>query len=315
VVTVFFILLFAIMFGDVGQGFVGFLIGVLLGREVFPGLKKWKKYSIIFKTLGLAGMVTGFLYGSFFASEEVLVPLTRFITGALFGTPMDRFISLLPTHGIDKLFVFFGFTIAIGVIINSIGLLINIYNRFFLGDYKKAVFSKTGIVGSLFFWYAVALVIRIGFGGRIKGFDAFFLSAMLFLLFWGEPIYRLISREQPLFPEGFFSFFMEGLVEIMESISYFISNSVSFLRVGAFALSHTVLSLIVFQMANIVGTVPGGIVLKVLVIVLGNIIIIVLEGLIVSIQVIRLQYYEFFSKFFTDSGVAFHPFEFTKSQQ
>jgi V/A-type H+-transporting ATPase subunit I len=315
VVTISFILLFAIMFGDVGQGFVGFLFGVILGREVFPGLKKWKNFSIIFKTLGLASMFTGFLYGSFFANEEALVPLTRLLTRFVFGTPMDRFISLLPTHGIEKLFVFFGFTLAVGVIINSLGLLINIYNRFYLGDYKKAIFSKTGIVGSLFFWYAVVLAVRIGFGGNIHGFDGFFLLSMLFLLFWGEPLYRLITREQPVFPEGFFSFFMEGFVEIMESLSYFISNTVSFLRVGAFALSHTVLSLIVFQMANLIGSVPGGIVLKILVIVVGNILIIVLEGLIVSIQVIRLQYYEFFSKFFTDSGVVFHPFEFTKSQQ
>ena len=47
---------------------------------------------------------------------------------------------------------------------------------------------------------------------------------------------------------------------------------------------------------------------RILVILIGNSIIIVLEGLIVTIQVVRLQYYEFFSKFFTESGEEFTPF-------
>ena len=43
---------------------------------------------------------------------------------------------------------------------------------------------------------------------------------------------------------------------------------------------------------------------------IGNAIIIVLEGMIVAIQVVRLQYYEFFSKFFTETGTLFAPFRF-----
>ena len=57
-----------------------------------------------------------------------------------------------------------------------------------------------------------------------------------------------------------------------------------------------------------VGGAAGGIVFRILVILIGNSIIIVLEGLIVTIQVVRLQYYEFFSKFFTESGEEFTPF-------
>jgi V/A-type H+-transporting ATPase subunit I len=83
---------------------------------------------------------------------------------------------------------------------------------------------------------------------------------------------------------------------------------VSFLRVAAFGLAHTVLSTIVFLLADMVGGPSLGIVFKLLVIVIGNGIIIVLEGLIVSIQVVRLQYYELFSKFFNESGEQFSPF-------
>jgi V/A-type H+-transporting ATPase subunit I len=101
---------------------------------------------------------------------------------------------------------------------------------------------------------------------------------------------------------------MEGIVEILESTIYYVSNSVSFLRVAAFALAHTVLSTIVYLLAHMVGGGPGGVVFSILVILVGNAIIIVLEGLIVTIQVVRLQYYEFFSKFFTESGEEFTPF-------
>jgi V/A-type H+-transporting ATPase subunit I len=101
---------------------------------------------------------------------------------------------------------------------------------------------------------------------------------------------------------------MGGIAEVLESAIYYISNSVSFLRVAAFALAHTVLSAIIFLMAGMVGGAPGGIALKILVVLIGNSIIIILEGLIVTIQVVRLQYYEFFSKFFNETGEEFAPF-------
>jgi V/A-type H+/Na+-transporting ATPase subunit I len=106
---------------------------------------------------------------------------------------------------------------------------------------------------------------------------------------------------------------MEGFVEILESTSSYISNTVSFLRVGAFALSHAVLSFIVFTLSDMVASqAPGGAFFAFLVMVLGNSVIIVLEGMIVAIQVVRLQYYEFFSKFFTETGVEFSPFRFRR---
>jgi V/A-type H+-transporting ATPase subunit I len=102
-------------------------------------------------------------------------------------------------------------------------------------------------------------------------------------------------------------------VEILETLSTYVSNTVSFLRVGAFALSHAVLSFIVFTLSGMVGRgVGAGPVFAFMVVAFGNALIIVLEGMIVAIQVVRLQYYEFFSKFFTETGVAFSPFRFRK---
>jgi V/A-type H+-transporting ATPase subunit I len=111
------------------------------------------------------------------------------------------------------------------------------------------------------------------------------------------------------------TFIMEGFVEVMETASGYISNTVSFLRVGAFALSHGVLSYIVFRFTEeLAGGGPVGSISAMLVFIFGNLVIIVLEGMIVAIQVVRLQYYEFFSKFFTETGVEFAPFRFRKGE-
>ena len=134
------------------------------------------------------------------------------------------------------------------------------------------------------------------------------LALPLLAIFFREPIVHLVTGHRPILKNGFLAFLMEGIVEMLESLTYYVSNSVSFLRVAAFSMAHTVLSVIVFKLGDMVAASPGGAVFQVLIIVIGNLIIIVLEGLIVTIQVVRLQYYEFFSKFFTETGEAFKPF-------
>jgi V/A-type H+/Na+-transporting ATPase subunit I len=310
-VSIFFVTLFAIMFGDVGQGFVGVLIGIALRKNLIGKGKDWKKFSPIFLVVGCASMITGFLYGSFFANEEVLIPAVRWVTGTFFGNPVDRIITVMPTNGVGKLMVFFGFTVAVGVVINSVGLFINLYNQFRQKNYHEAIFSKTGVCGAFFFFYMLSIAIRVILGSMPTSTDMILIVVPLVLLFFSEPIHRLAAKESPVLENGAFAFVVQGLVEIIESVSYFISNTVSFLRVGAFALSHAVLSLICFTLADVMrDKIPGGVVLQVFTIVVFNLIIILLEGLIVAIQVVRLHYYEFFSKFFTESGEAFKPLRF-----
>ena len=90
-------------------------------------------------------MVMGFLTGEFFANGKLLIPVSRFITG-LFGTPHDHILHLMPEGGsIKKLMMFFVFTLGVGFIINSTGLIINIINNFKLNQMTAAVFSKTGV--------------------------------------------------------------------------------------------------------------------------------------------------------------------------
>ncbi len=306
-VAVMFVLLFAIMFGDVGQGFVGVAIGLLINSGRIASFEPYrrKNFGTTFLVAGLASMVSGFLYGSFFANEHVLEPATRAVTQLLLGRPLSHIVTL---DSFKKITMFFGITIGVGALINSVGLVINIVNYARRRDWEKALLSKTGAAGALFFWYVLFIAARVLLGGKFGSFDLAALAVPLLALFFHEPIVHLARGHRPLLKDGLFAFIMEGIVEILESTIYYVSNSVSFLRVAAFALAHTVLSTIVFLLSDMVGGAPGGIAFRILIILIGNSVIIVLEGLIVTIQVVRLQYYEFFSKFFSETGEEFSPF-------
>jgi len=313
VVAVFFTLMFGIMFGDVGQGFTLLFTGFLIKKV--KNLARFNKFSTPLISVGIASMIMGLLAGSVFANEHLLVAPTRALTSALFGYPMDRILHLLPMAGdgksVTKLLYFFAFTIAIGVVINSLGLIINIFNRCILKKYRNAFFSRTGLAGMLLFWYALFIAVRIILGGKFEAYDFIGLFIPAFCIFFGPVIWRIITKEKPVLETGLLTFIMEGFVEILETVSSYLSSTISFLRVGAFALAHAVFSFIIFFFTDeLARSGLAGTFSAVLISITGNAIIIVLEGLIVAIQVIRLQYYEFFNKFFVETGVEFAPFRF-----
>lgn len=306
-VAVFFTLLFGIMFGDAGQGLVFLLVGILMAAKKlkFGG---WEKFAPVFMAIGISSTIMGLLTGEFFANEEILVPFSRWVTG-LFGQPRNQILPMMPTgssESIKRMFIFFGFTVGVGFIINSCGLVINIINQFSLHRPGKAIFGKTGITGTVFFWYVIVFALRIAFFHHSPAlYDWIIIGVTLLLTAFGEPLARALEKERPVLENGLFSAIISGIVEIIEVISSYLSNSVSFLRVGAFALSHEVLGYIIEKMSGL-APLAGGIAISIV----GNAIVIVLEGMIVAIQVIRLQYYEFFSKFFNETGREFKPFAF-----
>jgi len=314
IVAFFFTLMFGIMFGDAGQGFVLLLLGVFAAKSKSMS-KRFSRFSVPLISVGIASMIMGLLAGSVFTNERLLVVPTRAVTEAITGQPMDRILHILPMAGeggsITKLFYFFGFTVSIGIIINSLGLIINIFNRCVLKKYKDAFFSKTGLAGLLVFWYALFMAVRILLGGKPEIYDFAGICIPIFFIFFGDLIWRVLCKKKPVMENGILAFAMEGFVEVLDTVSTYFSNTVSFLRVGAFALAHAVFSFIVFHFTDeLAMSGAAGTFSAVLVMIIGNVIIIILEGLIVAIQVVRLQYYEFFNKFFIETGVEFSPFRF-----
>jgi V/A-type H+-transporting ATPase subunit I len=118
-----------------------------------------------------------------------------------------------------------------------------------------------------------------------------------------EPLANFIRRKKPLYHETVSAYYIESGFELLETFLGMLSNSISFIRVGAFALNHVGLFMAFHTIAKLLDSAMG----EVSMFIIGNLIVIALEGLIVLIQGLRLVYYEMFSKYYTGDGLEFVP--------
>lgn len=286
-----FLLMFGVMFGDVGHGLTLFLAGLLTFKKFAK--ENIQDIGLIIMECGLMSTLFGFFYGSVFGFEHILP--------ALWFNPMEN------------IHYFMKVTMGFGVAIISLGVILNIINSIKNNDYKEGVFGEFGVMGLTFYWGCIGLVVLyMATGEFLTGHTYMFLFFPLVIIFLKEPLFNLYNRlvnkkEQPIFPENMGIYFMESFIEVGDTIIGFLSNTVSFIRVAAFALAHAGLFLAVFAMADSIMNLKGGIFWYWIIIIVGNIAIIVIEGVIVSIQTIRLEYYEFFSKFFKGGGQIYKP--------
>jgi V/A-type H+-transporting ATPase subunit I len=187
------------------------------------------------------------------------------------------------------------------------------------------IFGHTGLVALAFYISFLALLgaflsntslaprIAVAISKIPLPFNFIALVFGLLVMFSGF-FRNLVEGHRPLIEGngigGFLMFFVQSFMDIFETAISMLSNTLSFVRVGAFAVAHAGLSLAIFALA---GDEPN---LKFwIVILIGNIIIVGLEGLIVGIQTMRLHYYELFGKFFTGGGLRFEPLKVTPSNE
>jgi V/A-type H+-transporting ATPase subunit I len=261
-----FALMFGMMFGDIGQGLVIALGGLLLRGKA-------RRFRSLFVAAGLSATAFGFAYGSLFGFETLIEPL--------WVSPLHDPVLML------KAAIFWG----VGFI--CITQLVTIYNRFVGGDWSKAVFDAGGIAGLVLYVGAVAGVYQLAVTGSFGTWPAIAaVAGMAAILVWNWVENHGSLGERLL----------TVVIESFESVIGFFSNTLSFMRVAAFSINHVALALAVFTIADSFGTTG-----RWLSLVIGNIVILVLEGAIVAIQVLRLEYYEGFSRFFSGSGRAFEP--------
>jgi V/A-type H+-transporting ATPase subunit I len=282
-----FLAMFGLMFGDVGQGAVLLVGGLLVRRWV--GSRGVKDFAFVLAACGLSSILFGFLYGSVFGYEG-LVP-------SLWLRPMEQIGTLLTT------------VLLLGVGMMSAGLLINIINRVSQRQYFEGLLSRYGVVGFIFYWGAIGLALRYfeeGAQAVTAGRVLLFVGLPVLLLVLREPLHMLFTR-RPATAGTVLGAALEGATDVLETMIAFLANTVSFIRVGAFALSHAGLCLATFAVADLVRQSAGGTFGAWAVILCGNALILILEGLVVTIQAVRLEYYEFFSKFFSGEGWAFQP--------
>jgi V/A-type H+-transporting ATPase subunit I len=286
-----FLLLFGMMFGDVGHG--ALLCGA--GYFVFRKMYRFMDYGIILMECGVSSMAFGVLYGSVFGMET-LIP-------ALWMHPMEDIRHFMEVSAF------------LGIAIISLGLLINLINVIRQHRYEELL-TASGLTGALLYWLAVGMAVRYLLRGELGSGELLFAKVvagiLISVMILQRPVRMLLARrrsgaEVKGLPAGLGVHFLESFIEALDDILRYFANTVSFVRVAAFALTHAGLFIAVFSMADMIRGAHGRGLLYWLTIIVGNIVIIALEGLVVSIQTIRLEYYEFFSKFFTGGGERFQP--------
>lgn len=273
-------LIFGIMFGDVGQG-----LCLVLGGALIYKYKKLPLAAIV-SLAGIFSTIMGVMYGSIFGIEGII--------HHVWLNPMDNVMTVLLT------------AVGFGASLIIISMIINIINGIKAKDVEKIFFDTNGVAGLVFYIIILVCVALIFIGKTLPAtiILVIFLGIPLILMFFKEPLSHFIEKKSQIFPEQKGMFFVESFFELFEVILSYVTNSISFLRVGAFALSHAAMMGVVMLLAGVTSGNPN-----ILVIILGNLFVAGMEGLIVGIQVLRLEYYEMFSRFYKGTGKGFKPYK------
>jgi V/A-type H+-transporting ATPase subunit I len=284
-----YILMFGIMFGDAGHGLILFIGGLL-----FYKLKKMDLGAIV-ASAGLSAIVFGFMYGEMFGSHAFLerYEFTK------------RLIVIEPMRDINTILIA---TIALGAIIILISMLVNIINAVKSRNWGRFLFDQNGLSGMVLYISALALIVRmlLNLGELPSWFTWVLIILPLALIFLKEPLTHLLQRKKDWMPKNKGEFFLESFFELFEIILSYATNTISFVRLGAFALGHASMMSVVFILAGMTsgaGTVIAH--------VAGNVLVICLEGLIVGIQALRLEFYEMFSRYYTGDGREFKSIKYS----
>jgi len=272
-----YMLLYGLMFGDLGQGLVFLALGFYIS-------KKNKTYGALLKRIGISASIFGLMYGSFFGKED-LIP-------TLLIKPFDNVMTVLIA------------SVIFGVSLMVISYIIGIYNK--VGkqnNIEEGIFVKEGLAGLMMMISFILIVLNLVNKSPIPmPVGIIMLVLSIIMMVFKQPIARKITGSKRLYDTNKSDYYIESSFSIIEALLSVFSNLVSFTRVGAFAINHVGLYMAFEVMANLAGGFWGGVILL-----LGNLLIIGLEGMIVFIQGLRLEFYEMFSKYYEGNGRLFRP--------
>ncbi len=283
-VTVLYPIMFGMMFGDLGQGLVFLLIGILL-KLSHASIFGLSKHSInrlggVLAMCGASSMFFGLLYGEFFL--------------------MEAFHPLLlsPLHELNKIMAI---ALAFGVIEIFIGIILGFINQLKQEHKWEAVFGAQGIAGLVYYSAGVMLGVKFLKEGMDIGVfmrNPFLTGTALtcLMIIFVHPVVEALVEGHGEIEDRL----MTGFSHALETFMSYLANSVSYIRLAAFAMAHGALAVAASGLAELTGAFGY---------IFVNILVIVFEGLASLIQSMRLMYYEFFTKFYSGDGRPFRPFK------
>lgn len=278
-----YMLLYGMMFGDLGQGLVFVLLSFLVD-------KKNKTFGALIRRVGFSACFFGLMYGSVFGIET-LIP-------AILIKPFDNIMKVLIA------------SVAFGIGLLVISYFIGIYNKLVKQkNIEEGIFGKEGIAGLMMMTSFVLLILNIVKVNPLpKTVGLVILLASIVMIVFSRPIAAKIEKRDEVFESSAFDYYVESSFSIIEALLSVFSNLVSFTRVGAFAINHVGL----YMAFEVMSKIAGGGIKGLIILFLGNILIIGLEGMIVFIQGLRLEFYEMFSKYYQGNGRKFRPIKESK---
>lgn len=278
ILTVLYVIFYGMMFGDVGQGLVLFLVSLIL----FLKFKNFRVIAGLGMAVGLSAVFFGVMYGSVFGIEEKIIP----------------HVWISPLHDVIEIMKV---SILIGAFVITLGLILNIINTIRAKNFVELIFGHHGLAGLIFYSSLVIYPIYVFLTNSKFDFSIMLWGILIaIVMFVIEAVIEAKHHHQKVSPISVF-------FNIFEVFISFISNTVSFIRIAGFALNHTALVITFSSIAQVLKGSTIGDILALIVIVFGHLFIIGFEGFIVGIQALRLSYYEFFTKFFKGGGKAFEP--------
>ena len=281
-------LIFGVMFGDVGQGLL-----LVIGGSLLYHFKKIALAGIV-AIAGIFSVIFGFMFGSFFGFDDIIQPIWM--------RPIEN-MTQLPFFG--KLNTVFIVAVMFGMGVILISMIVHIINSIRSHDTEGTWFDANGIAGLIFYSSAVACLVLFMTGHKVPG--GIVLGVMfglpLIVIFFKDPITKKIQKKAELLDEGAGMFLVQSFFEMFETLLSYFSNTLSFVRIGAFAISHAAMMQVVLMLAGVEKGSTNWVI-----IILGNLFVCAMEGLVVGIQVLRLEFYEMFSRFYRGTGRRFTPY-------
>jgi V/A-type H+-transporting ATPase subunit I len=301
--------MFGLMFADAGQGLVLAGLGLLGVRKFKDQEAKRVAYQLSWLILwcGCAAIFFGVLLGSYFGMG-LIKPLWFDFHGIVAGHSSGNTM-------ISDLNDVLAITIYFGIAVIALGLLFNWINLLRTQRWMELIFDKGGILGGWMYAggiYIASYMVAHGYKAFPSGPHLFMLAGLpALLLLIKEPCHHFQhQRNHPDETSGLLGklpgFLMGWIVELLEIFSGYLSNTLSFMRVAGLGIAHTCLMISFFTLADM----TSGL-FSVLILVFGNVLVIGLEGLSAGIQALRLNYYEFFTKFFHGTGKLYTPISLT----
>lgn len=309
IVALTFMLMFGLMFGDVGHGAVVLLAGII-GTVA---ARKKRKPDYIYNLMcycGLSAVFFGVMFGSYFGYSWL--PAVWFnYHGAVVGHNASGMVQ--------SLMQILALSAWLGVGMISLGILFFFYNCICCKKWLELLTDKSGLAGAVFYWGGVACAYFFMTDGSFARMPEWALALCFGLptaAFFVRLVIHSVKEEGRFRISALPMLVMELLIEILEVFSGYLANTLSFLRVAGLGIAHVSLMQAFFTLADMVGS--GSAVRAIasaFLIVLGNVLVIALEGLSAWIQTVRLHYYEFFNKFLMGGGIAFRPISLAEKRE